>query len=129
MSKQSNSSVKQQAKAFQEQVLSLLAEKPMSTKEIMSVTGARQGAVRSALSALLHGDRAMALGGKPVLYKKLTDKPCAQFVSNVSAGYTGNRHPYFRPGSYTAPNFTRVPMFMAAGIDRATRDFDTMAYD
>ena len=45
-------SVKQQVKAFQAQVLSLLTEKPMTVKEIMEATGATQGTVRSALASL-----------------------------------------------------------------------------
>ncbi|MHB1631304.1 MAG: winged helix-turn-helix domain-containing protein [Acidithiobacillus sp.] len=109
---QNNLSVKQQVKAFQARVLSLLTEKPMAVKEIMEATGATQGTVRSALASLIQANQAEGSGGKPVIYKRVMNKSGEEQVGSRRDTYTGSRAPYFRPGSYVPPAAPRVPMFV-----------------
>lgn len=126
MATQSKPSVKQQVKDFQEQVLSLLAEKPMSTSDIMLATGARQGTIRSALTALICSHQVEGSCGKPVMYKRIVNKDalCANVNRGSANHYTGDRPPYFRPGSYSPPATPRVPMFTASIPDEMLADFD-----
>ena len=112
MTNPSGLSVKQQVKAFQAQVLSLLTEKPMTVKDIMAVTGATQGTVRSALATLIQANQAEGSGGKPVTYKRVMNKSGEKQAGGERGTYSGNPLPYFRPGSYVSPATPRVPMFV-----------------
>lgn len=126
MENKNHLSVKQQVKAFQAQVSSMLAKKPMTVKGIMAATGATQGTVRSALASLIQASQVEGSGGKPVVYKRVTGKPALLDTGGGRDTYTGAHPPYFRPGSYVPPAAPRVPMFVTDIPDGMFLSADTL---